>query len=318
MPKPVAVFLDKETLHADDLDFSSLESAGRWQWYDTSTEKQVGERIQQAEVVVSNKAPLSRDILNQAPNLKLVVIAATGVNNVDLDTCRDLGIAVYNCQGYGNDSVVQHAFAMIFALANQLAANRQAAFTQWSTASQFCLLQHLPMQLAGKTLGIIGYGALGQKAAEIGRALGMQILIAGRKGMTAADGRTEFNQLLENSDIVSLHCPLNEETKDLIAAKQLSLMKSTALLINTARGGIVNEQDLVDALQAGAIAGAGTDVLSEEPPRNNNPLLDYEGNNLIVTPHMAWSSTTARQTLLEQVAENILHFAQGNGLRRVC
>lgn len=313
-----SVFLDKASLRPDDLDFSNLEQTGQWQFYDFTDESDVVERIRDAEVVIANKTPLNKNALQQAKNLKLIVIAATGVNNVDLDACRELGIAVCNCQSYGNDSVVQHAFAMIFALANRLAANHHAAQSDWPGASQFCVLDHLPMQLAGKKLGIVGYGALGQKAAEVGKALGMDVLVSARKGQPAAEGRSVFETVIAESDVISLHCPLNDETRDLISLSELKAMKPTALLVNCARGGIVNETDLLAALQQNLIAGAATDVLTEEPPGNGNPLLEYQGHNLIVTPHMAWASREARQTLLDQLAENIQHFKQGNSLRRVC
>ena len=317
MQKPNGIFLDRDSLHPADLNFTPLSQVAHWQYYATTSPEQLEARLQNAEIVVSNKVLLSRETLQTARHLKLVVIAATGVNNVDLQACEELGIAVYNCQRYGNEAVIQHLFAMIFGLANQLSANHAAARQKWASASQFCLLDHLPMQLSGKTLGIIGYGALGQKAQQVASALDMHTLIAARKGATASAGRTEFETLLAEADIITLHCPLTPDTHNLIAARELALMKPSALLINTARGGIVNETDLVAALTAGQIAGAAADVLSEEPPRKGNPLLEYAGHNLILTPHMAWGSSNARQTMLEQIAENISHFYAGNRQRRV-
>lgn len=317
MHKPRAVFLDRDSLHPEDLDFTPLSQVADWHYYATTTPEQIAERIADAEVVVSNKVPLSEATLRNAAKLKLVIIAATGLNNVDLAACKAQGIAVYNCQRYGNDAVVQHVFAMIFALANQLAANHAAAREQWQSANQFCLLNHLPMPLSGKTLGIIGYGALGQQAHHVATALGMHTLISARKGHQASEGRVPFEHLLSQADIITLHCPLAPETTNLIAAPELALMKPNALLINTARGGIVNEADLFTALTTGTIAGAGCDVLSEEPPKQGNPLLNYTGHNLILTPHMAWSSSQARQTMLAQIAQNIVLFTQGDTLRRV-
>jgi len=317
MQKPNGVFLDRASLHPQDLDFQPLQQLAEWQWFDTTRPEQLQQRIANAEILVTNKVPLHREQLLNAPRLKLIVIAATGVNNVDLQACNELNITVCNCQNYGSESVVQHLFALIFALANQLTANHAAARQQWPSADQFCLLQHLPMQLSGKTLGIIGYGALGRQAEQVAHALGMRTCIAARKGQPATPGRLTFEQLLTEADIITLHCPLTPETENLIAAAELAQMKPTALLINTARGGIVNEADLVAALTAGTIAGAGCDVLTEEPPRNGNPLLAYSGQNLIVTPHMAWSSTPARQTLLQQIAENIQGFYRGETIRQV-
>ncbi|TCS41018.1 D-2-hydroxyacid dehydrogenase [Reinekea marinisedimentorum] len=318
MTKQKAVFFEKDSLHPSDLDFSYIEQVADWQFYNSVSADDVIECIKDASVVSANKLQMTREVIESSPKLKQIVVAATGVNNVDLDACREHGIAVYNCQSYGNDSVVQHAFAMMFALANKLAANNVAAHESWQSSKQFCVLSHLPMELAGKTFGIVGYGALGQKAEQIAQALGMNVLVAARKGQPAAGNRVAFEQVLEQADVISLHCPLNAETENLFTLSELSRMKPTALLISTARGGIINEADLVSALEQGLIAGAGLDVLTEEPPKNGNVLLDYAGHNLIVTPHIAWASQEARQTLLNQVADNVTAFAEGRDLRRIC
>ncbi|TXR54131.1 D-2-hydroxyacid dehydrogenase [Reinekea thalattae] len=319
MTQPLqAVFLDQSSLNPTDLDFGPLEAVANWQWFSQTSADQVASRIEQADIVACNKVILNKQQIVNAQRLKLIIVAATGVNNIDLDACREQGIAVYNCQSYGNESVVQHSFALLFALANQLTANHQAAIQKWPNASQFCLLDHLPMQLAGKTFGLVGYGSLGKKAAQVAEALGMKVIISARKGQATSDGRVSFEQLLKQADIISLHCPLTAETKDLFSLNEFKQMQAHALLINTARGGIVNETDLVQALQQGLIAGAASDVLTEEPPVNGNPLLEYRGANLIVTPHMAWSSSQARQTIIEQLAQNIENFRHQNDLRRIC
>jgi glycerate dehydrogenase len=318
MKKPRIVFFEKDSLQPDDLDFSCMEEAGDCTFYNVISPAETLKHIADADVVVANKLQMTREVIENSPNLKQIVVAATGVNNVDLDACREHDIAVYNCQSYGNESVVQHTFALMFALTNQLMANNEMARTEWKNSQQFCVLSYLPTQIAGKTFGIVGYGALGQKAEQVAKALGMNVLVAARKGRAAQGNRVPFDQVLAQADVISLHCPFTEETKDLFTLVELQKMKPTAILVSTARGGIVNETDLVTALQQGVIAGAGLDVLSEEPPRNGNVLLDYAGHNLIVTPHIAWASREARRTLLNQVAENVTAFIEGRHLRRIC
>jgi len=315
-----AVFLDLDGL--DDLDLSPLEqSADSFQSYMKTTPEQVAERIVDADVVIVNKVVLSAELLRNAPSIKAVCVAATGTNNVDLEAALKLGIKVYNCQGYGTSSVVQHTISMMLALHTRLIDYQQAATDgKWQRSSMFCLLDYPIQELAGKTLGIVGFGALGQGVAKIAEAFGMKVLVAQRPGGALAAGRVSLEELLPQVDVLSLHCPLTAETENLINAEQLSLMKPGAFLVNAARGGIVNEVALRDVLVSGHLGGAATDVLSVEPPKEGNVLLDPSIPNLIVTPHCAWGSKEARQTIVQQTAENISnHFSDAsNAARRVC
>lgn len=312
------VFLDLDTLHPADLSLSPLTSTlTNWHLYETTLPGDIANRLQKAEVVVSNKVRIDEQVLSQAGQLQLICVAATGVNNIDMPACRQRKITVCNAQAYGTASVAQHTWALILALANQVAANHHNATSgAWSSADQFCLLDNPIMQLQGKILGIVGYGTLGQAVAQIAKAFGMRILIAKRDKIDQRSDRVMLEELLLHSDVVSLHCPLTEQNRNFIGQKELTKMKSSALLINTARGGLVDEQALADALCHGKLAGAATDVLSSEPPSPSNPLLQRVPN-LIVTPHMAWSSQAARQTILEQTAENILAFVKGKPIRVV-
>jgi glycerate dehydrogenase len=246
-------------------------------------------------------------------------VAATGTNNIDLEAAAERGITVCNCQSYGTPSVVQHVFALILTLATRLCDYRQAvAEGRWQLADQFCLLDYPIQELAGKTLGIIGYGELGRSVARIAEAFGMRILIAQRPGTSEpVEDRIPLATLLPQLDILTLHCPLTSETRGLIGAWELALMRRNALLINTARGGIVDELALAEALKRGALGGAGVDVLTEEPPVQGNPLLAGDIPNLIVTPHCAWGSREARQRLVAQLAENIQGFLTGKPKRVV-
>lgn len=314
------VFLDKDSLDRGDLDLSGLtHSLSHMDYYPATPPDQVVARIAKANVVITNKVVISAETLALAPKLKLICIAATGTNNVDLEASARRGISVCNCQGYGTASVVQHVFALLLALVTRLPTYQQAV-TQghWQQAPQFCLLDYPIRELAGKTLGIVGYGELGKGVAKIADAFGMDILIAQRPGtLEPEEGRTPLPALLPQVDVLSLHCPLTAATQGLIGAWELALMRRDAILINTARGGIVDEAALAKALRRGALGGAGVDVLTEEPPVQGNPLLAADIPNLIVTPHCAWGSREARQRLVLQLVENIEGYLTGNPLRVV-
>ena len=308
-----ATLLDAESL-GPGLDFSPLSArVDTWDWYQRSAPADVAERIADAEIVVSNKAPLDAAAFEAATHLRLVCVAATGVNNVDLDAAARHGVTVCNATGYATPAVVQHVFALMLALATRLEAYHAAVRAgDWARAPQFCLLEPPIVELAGKTLGIVGQGELGRGVARLGEAFGMEILYAARPGAsTVPAGRVAFDELLARADVLSLHCPLTDATRGLIGAAELGAMKPSAFLINTARGGIVDEAALADALRTGTIAGAGVDVLTQEPPRDGNPLLADDIPNLIVTPHSAWGTGAARQRLVEQVAGNIAAFLDG-------
>ena len=303
-----AVFLDVGSLGPGDLDMAPLQGClDALVCYDHTPPEQAVERLQGMDIALVNKVVLSAEILQQLPDLKHILVAATGTNNIDLVCAQKLGVSVQNCQAYGVDSVAQHTLMLMLALSTRLLDYRQAIQAgQWSRSRHFCLLDYPVESLAGKTLGIVGYGELGQGVARLARAFGMQVCLAARPGQPSRGDRIALAELLPQVDILSLHCPLTAQTQDLIAWPQLQAMRSSALLINCARGGIVNELALIEALNNNEIAGAATDVLSAEPPPPDHPLLQYQHNNLIITPHSAWASRTARQTIVQQLAQNII------------
>lgn len=313
------VFLDMATIQRGDLDFVRLSGAlPTWKFHDMTPLSHVARRIAQAEVVISNKVYLGRAALAAAKKLKLICVIATGTNNVDLDAAKEHGIAVCNVAGYATPSVTQHVFSLILALVTQLEKYRAAVKNgAWQRAVGFTMLDYQIWELAGKTMGIIGYGCLGKAVAGVAEAFGMRVVIAVRPGVVQSAGRVSLPDLLRQADVVSVHCPLNAQTKGLIGARELALMQSHALLINTARGGIVDEAALAQALCARRIGGAGVDVLAEEPPVNGNALLAANVPNLIVTPHIAWASREARQRLLDEATQNISAFFRGESRNRV-
>ncbi len=319
MTQPKAVFLDTATLDKGDLDLSKLAATPfDWEFHSNTAREQVPERIRQASLVVSNKVILDREVLRQAPELKLICVAATGTNNVDLKAAAEQGVGVTNVTGYGTATVAQHTFSLILALTTRL-LEYQAAVRRgdWQRSDMFCLMDYPIREIAGKTLGIVGYGTLGRGVARIAEAFDMEILLAQRPGGAPQPDRLPLQELLPRVDILTLHCPLTPATQNLIGAAELALMRPDALLINTARGGIVDEQALAEALRSGALGGAGVDVLTREPPADDNPLLQDDVPNLIVTPHNAWASREARQRLLDGVTANIRDYLAGGSANRV-
>lgn len=314
-----AAFLDYGSLDMNDLDFSSLQACfDDLQLYSATTPDQVIPRLKDVQVAITNKVVINAEALTQLPKLKLILVSATGTNNVDLSAAKAQGIMVCNCQGYGTASVAQHTLTLMLALATSLLRYDHAvAQGRWQQASQFCFLDYPIIELSGKTLGIVGYGELGQEVARLAQAFGMKILIANLPQRPKHEGRLELDELLPQVDFLSLHCPLTEYTQHLIDAQAFALMKPSAFLINCARGGIVHEQALLDALKQGEIAGAATDVLSVEPPKNGHPLLEAQLSNLIITPHSAWGSVQSRQRMVEQLAENAKAFSRGQIIRQV-
>ncbi|BAP35326.1 2-hydroxyacid dehydrogenase [Acinetobacter guillouiae] len=314
-----AVFLDYESLDKQDLDFSQLRAAfDDLILYPSTTAEQVLARIQDVDVVISNKVIVNAEAMEQCKNLKLILISATGTNNIDLDYARSKGIVVCNCQGYGTSAVAQHTLTLMLALATSLLKYEHAVKQgEWNKSPIFCLLDFPIVELSGKTLGIIGYGELGQAVAKLAEAFGMKILVASLPNRPPHKDRTPFAELLAQVDFLSLHCPLTAETRDLIDAQAFDKMKKSAFLINCARGGIVNEPALAEALRQGKIAGAATDVLSVEPPTQGNVLLADDIPNLIITPHSAWGSVDARQRIVNQMLENVDEFKQGKVIRQV-
>lgn len=313
------VFLDFGTLSRGDIDLSPVRSAleGLDVFAVTPVEAVAG-RIRHAEVVIVNKVRLDAAALREAMHLHLVCLAATGTDNVALDVAHERGIAVANIRGYCTESVVQHVFALILALTRHLREYEALIAGQtWRGSPQFTLLDYPMRELTGKNLGIIGYGELGRAVAEVGRSFGMNVLIAARPGKSPASDRVALGEFFSRVDVLSLHCPLTKQTRGLIGRSELARMKRDALLINTARGAIVDEQALADALREGRLGGAGIDVLSKEPPIGGNPLLADDIPNLIVTPHIAWASREARQRAVDGIAENIRAYREGRGHNRV-
>ncbi|QQS55944.1 MAG: 2-hydroxyacid dehydrogenase [Candidatus Competibacteraceae bacterium] len=317
----LGVFLDRDSLDCGDLDFNGIDRIlPDLRYYPATVPDQVATRIAEAEVIISNKVMLDAAALRHAPRLRLICIAATGLNNVDLAAATSRGVTVCNCRGYGTAAVVQHVFALLLTLVTRLSDYRRAVRDgRWRQANQFCLLDFPIRELAGKTLGIVGHGELGRGVARVAEAFGMRVLIAQRPGVVEEEqeGRVPLPLLLPQVDVLSLHCPLTPETRGLIGAWELALMRRDAILINTARGGLVDEALLADALRQGALGGAGVDVLSLEPPVAGNPLLAPDIPNLIVTPHCAWGSRESRQRLVGQLAENIAGFLSGAPVRVV-
>ncbi|MFW3896236.1 2-hydroxyacid dehydrogenase [Pseudomonas putida] len=308
-----AVFLDHSSLDLGDLDLSGLrESFSRLDVHASTAPEQVVERLQGASVAISNKVVLDAAVIQACPELKLILVAATGTNNIDLQAARARGIVVSNCQGYGTPSVAQHTLALLLALATRLPDYQRAvADGKWSQAKQFCLLDFPIVELEGKTLGLLGHGELGGAVARLAEAFGMRVLMGQLPGRPARNDRLGLEELLPQVDALTLHCPLNDNTRNMIGAAQLALLKPGAFVVNTARGGLIDEQALADALRAGHLGGAATDVLTVEPPVNGNPLLAADIPRLIITPHSAWGAVEARQRIVGQLAENARAFLAG-------
>ncbi len=307
-----AIFLDFGSVTRGDMDCTALERAiSPWQFYHDSTEAEVAERIRDAEVIVSNKVTISRAAIAAAQRLKLICIAATGYNNVDLAAAAEHGVPVCNVRGYATPSVVQHVFMLMLNQARHF-SDYQVLVKHggWQKSQFFCPLDYPIIELSGKTLGIIGHGELGQAVAQVAQAFGMQVLIAEHKNKPPRSGRMAFDDVLRQADFVTLHCPLSSETQHMLSRREFELMKPSVYLINTARGGLINEADLLQSLSSGQIAGAAIDVIQGEPPGPDNRILCELPPNLIVTPHIAWASRESRQRLLDQLAGNIDNFFQ--------
>lgn len=314
-----AIFLDFGSVTRGDMDCAALERAiSPWRYYHDTAAEEVPGRIREAEVVVSNKVYIGRAAIAAARRLQLVCIAATGYNNIDLVAAAERNIPVCNVRGYATPSVVQHVFMLMLNMARHF-VEYQALVKRggWQASQFFCPLDYGIQELSGKTLGIIGFGALGKAVAEVAQVFGMQLLISEHKNEPPRPGRTAFDDVIRQADFITLHCPLSQETQQLISRRELELMKPSAYLINTARGGLVNESDLLQCLSAGRIAGAAIDVIQGEPPEQDNPILRAPLPNLIVTPHIAWASRESRQRLLDQLAGNIENFFQQKPFNQV-
>ena len=304
------VFLERNTVQAN---FRRPDFDHEWIEHGETLADQVVERLRGATIVISNKLALREPDLSQLPLLKLIAIAATGFDNIDLDYCRRHNISVGNVRGYAANSVSEHVLMLMLALRRSLLAYREDVQQGgWQQSKQFCLYTHKLHDLRGSTLGIIGYGAIGRSVARLAESIGMRVLISEHKHATAIrEGRTSFTETLRDSDVVTLHCPLTGDSQDMFARAEFEMMKRDALLINTARGGLVEEKALIEALQDGVIAGAAFDALREEPPREGNLLLELNLPNFIVTPHVAWASDEAMQALADQLVDNLEAFVRG-------
>jgi glycerate dehydrogenase len=307
------IFLDTRTLGDGDLELAELRATlDMWEFRDTTAARDVAGAICTADIVVTNKVVLDTAALAGARALKLVCVAATGTDNIDMAAAARHGITVCNVRAYATASVVEHVFMVMLALSRRLQDHLHAVESgQWQHAGRFSLLDFPFRGLAGRTLGIVGYGELGRAVAHTANTFGMSVLVAQRPGAPAQTGRVALRELLARADIVSLHCPLTDATRNLITARELDCMRPGAILVNTARGGIVNEADLAAALREGRIGGAAFDVLGMEPPTDGNPLLDPALPNLLVTPHIAWASMPSRQKLVDELAANIRAYVQG-------
>lgn len=307
------VFLDRETL-PPQIHLKAPGFAHEIVCHDATPREQVGERIADADIVITNKVPIGEAELAGAPGVRLIAVAATGYDVIDLDACRGRGVAVANIRDYAGTTVPEHVLALMLALRRNIPGYlRSVREGAWQHSGQFCYFERPIHDLNGATLGIIGSGALGQGVARLARAFGMRVLFAGRKG--AADikpGHTPFDEVLGESDVLTLHLPMTPETKGLIGRPEFARMTKQPLLINTARGGLVDEQALIEALETDRIAGAGFDVASREPMPNDHPFMSIlDRPNFILTPHTAWGSLEAIQTLADQLIDNIDNFWSG-------
>jgi glycerate dehydrogenase len=314
-----AVFLDYSTL-GPDLDTSPLtDLLPDFEFFDATGAAEVDDRIADAEFVIANKVRLDDARLERASKLRFIGVTATGTDNIDTESARQRSIAVCNIRGYCTNSVTEHVFGGLLMLAHNL--HRYAASVRngaWQQSQVFCLHDYPVRELSSMTMGIVGLGELGISVARTARHFGMEVLVSARPDEEPApEGRIAFGELLEQADVISLHCPLTPATEGLFGADEFRRMKTGSILINTARGALVDSAALVDALDSGEIAGAAIDVLPGEPPVDGDPLLDYEGDNLIVTPHIAWTSIQARQTAVNEMAANLAAFFEGEERNRV-
>ena len=310
-------FLDRSTF-SECIAFPVASLTASWQEHARTAPEEVLTHAADATVVVTNKVRLPAVLLEKLPLLRLVAVAATGVDHVDLGAARRLGVGVCNVRDYAAHSVPEHVFTVLLALRRNLIAYAAAATNgAWTRSENFCLHNWPIEDLAGSTLGVIGGGALGRSVAQLGAAFGMRVQLAEQRAALLRPGRVAFEQVLAEADVLSLHVPLTPATRNLIGAAELASMKPSAVLINSARGGVVDEVALVEALRAGRLAGAAVDVLTAEPPPAQHPLLAANLPNLLVTPHIAWASRQAQQQLADEVVENIAAFLRGERRNRV-
>ncbi len=309
--RPLCVFLDRASIDLDDLDLAQIEQSTELVSHASSSADEVADKCRDAEVIIVNKVLLQREHFTALPRLRLVCVIATGTNNVDLAAASESGVVVCNVRDYAAASVSQHVMMLILALTSHfLQYQRDIEQGAWQSQDQFCLLSYPMQELQGKTIGLIGYGHIAHAVEKLALAFGMQVLIGQSLNPASAKqpDRVELDELYQQSDIISVHCPLTEQSRNLINRREFELMKPSAIVINAARGGIINETDLIDALQNGRIAGAGIDCLTKEPPPADHPMISAHIPQLIVTPHNAWGTIQARQRLVDGTAQNILNY----------
>lgn len=303
------IITDGFTLNPGDLSWQGIDALGSVQYYDRTSQVEVIERCYNAAIIVTNKTIINAAVINAATQLKIIAVTATGYNNVDIATAKKKGVVVCNVPGYGTSSVAQHAFSLLLQLTNHVGINATSvANGEWAVAKDWCYSIKPIIELKDKVLGIIGMGKIGQQVAAIANAFGMQVIYFGGKEKVAAARQVNMYELFMQSDVVSLHCPQTSDNHSFVNKEILELMKPSSFLINTARGALINEKDLAQALQQNRIAGAALDVLSTEPPAKSNPLVGLP--NCIITPHNAWMSVEARRRILETTIENIQAFTK--------
>lgn len=316
-----AVFLDFATMGADELDpFPLHQRLTELEIFAATSAADTAERIRDVEFVLANKVRLNEGNMRDADSLRFIGLTATGTDNVDLEYAKERGIAVCNIRSYCTQSVAEHVLGVLLNLTHSLRPYQCAVQSgEWRKSDSFCLLNYPIREMSALTMGIVGYGALGQGVMQAAEFFGMDVLIARRRGDagSAGDGRVDFAEMLEETDVISLHCPLDDSTRNMFGAEEFQAMKSDSILINTARGGLVDSAALVHALSTGEIAAAAIDVLAQEPPIDGDPLVEYRGDNLILTPHIAWGTVQARQNALDELAENIAAFQRGAARNRV-
>ena len=307
------VFLDAGSVGTSDVDFTPMQRAlASLALPDQTAAEDIVDQAVDTEVIITNKNVLSAAILARLPKLKLIVVAATGFNNIDLKAAAEHHICVCNCRAYATASVAQHTLMLILNLVTGFPGSLHRARQHWSQGQHFCQPGSNVAELPEMRLGLVGYGTLGRAVGELAQAAGMQLLVAERSGRQPRPGRRPLAEVLAQADVISLHCPLDDTTRGLINHHTLGQMKPTAFLVNTARGALVVNSDLVDALRDGIIAGAALDVLDVEPPPANHPLLTTDLPGLIITPHIAWASQPSRQRLINQIAELVQAFERGS------
>lgn len=315
-----AVCLDFATLSRGDLDTARLvRLLPEITLHEVTPDGEIDRRIAGAQIALVNKLRITRERMTASGALRLIAVMATGTNNIDLDAARELGVGVCNVRNYCTTSLTQHVLAVILALTHRLRDyGRLAVDGSWQASPQFTMLNFPVRELEGRVLGIVGFGTLGRSVARAAEAaLGMRVLIANRPGAEPVAGRIDLRDLLPRADVLSLHCPLTPATERLIGAPELALMQPDALIVNTARGGLIDSQALAEALRAGRLGGAAIDVLTQEPPVDGNPLLAPDIPNLLVTPHVAWAAREARQRCLDEVTTNIEAFLRGERRNRL-